>query len=402
MRVSFRWSWLVCRMGASILAVTAVFSAIAAAADDSTLELVDGKSLDGWVIENGAEVELKDGVLLLKAGDGWLRSHHTYADCQVHVEWKALQETNYDAGVYLRAEVEGKPFPKKGYQANMLQGKEGNIGSLPGAASSGLIRPGDWNTFDITVKGETVKMEINGKPAYEVGGLKIPRGYVGLQVEVPKGGQFLVRSFKVTETGFKPLFDGKTLTNWEGAGQPAEQCWDVVDGLLLCKQAKGPWLRSKEEFGDFNFRIDYKLGDAANSGVYVRVPADGNHHRENDTLPEAGFEVQMLDDASPKYATLKDYQYSASIYDIVGAKPRNTKPAGQWNTLEINCEGQTVSTIHNGVRVTLATPETHPLIKLRKTKGFLGLQNHGGGVWFRNIRVGAATSEPRIGIDAAK
>lgn len=385
-------SRLSCFPPAALLLMTGVLaaSATAHAAEDFTLELVDGKTLDGWAVENGAEVELKDGALLLKGGDGWLRSHHTYGDFQLHVEWKALEADTYDAGVYLRASAEGSPFPKRAYQANMLQGKEGNIGNLPGATSTGLIKPGDWNTFDITAAGETIEMSINGKPAYKVSGATLPRGYVGLQVEVPKGGQFLVRSFRITETGFKPLFNGKDLTNWEGAGQPAEKCWDVAEGLLLCKKSEGPWLRSKQEYGDFNFRLDYKLGDAANSGVYVRVPADGNHHRENDTLPPAGFEVQIIDDGSPKYTGLKDYQYSASVYDIAGANPRVSKPAGQWNTLEINCKGETVTTYHNGVRVTHVTPETHPPIKLRLTKGFLGLQNHGGGVWFRNVRLAAA------------
>ncbi len=360
-------------------------------AADAVLSLIDGKTLDGWVVENGAVVEVKDGALLFKDGDGWLRSHHAYGDCKVHVEWKALKDDAYDAGVYLRASAEGKPFPRSGYQANMLKGKEGNIGNLPGATSTGLIKPGDWNTFDITAVGETIEMVINGKPAWKVAGATIPRGHVGLQVEVPKGGQFLVRSFVVTELGFKPMFNGKDFTGWEGADQPADKCWAVEEGLLVCKMSKGPWLRSLEEHGDFNFRFDYQLGEGANSGVYVRVPKDGNHHREDDTKPPAGFEVQVIDDGAPQYAKLKDYQYSASVYDIAGADPRVTKPAGQWNTLEINCRGQNVTTIHNGVVVTRVTPETHPLIKLREVKGFLGLQNHGGGVAFRNLRLGPAT-----------
>ena len=91
----------------------------------------------------------------------------------------------------------------------------------------------------------------------------------------------------------------------------------------------------------------------------------------------------MLDDADPQYAKLKDFQYSASIYDIVGANPRITRPAGQWNTLEINCDGHHVTTRHNGVIVTDVTAESHPALKLRELKGFLGLQNHSTEVKFR-------------------
>ena len=238
--------------------------------------------------------------------------------------------------------------------------------------------------------GDRVSLKINGQPAYDVSGLTIPQGHVGFQIEVPQGGQFLIRNVTLTELGFRPLFNGTDLTGWSGGDGPAEACWSVVDGLLICDGKKGPWLRTADEFGDFSFRVEYWLSEAGNSGVYVRVPEDGNHHRENDTLPAAGFEVQMLDDADPKYAMLKDYQFSASVYDICGANPRITRPAGEWNTLEINCRGQHVRTVHNGQAVVDITAESHPLLALRKTTGYLGLQNHSSVVKFRNIRIGPA------------
>lgn len=350
--------------------------------------LFNGKSLDGWAVENGAKVEIQDGNLLLKDGDGWLRSHHVYADFQLHVEWKALKAETYDAGIYLRAQRDGVPFPKKGYQANLLQGKEGNIGSLPGAESKGLVKPGEWNAFDITVIGDRVTMVINGCHAYSVAGIKEPVGHIGIQVEVPKGGQFLLRNLCLTELGFASMFNGQNFAGWEGAGQPADTCWKIENGLLVCTGQKGPWLRTCREYDNFSMRFDYLLAVGGNSGVYVRVPQDGNHHRENDTKPPAGFEVQVLDDAAKEHAKLKDYQYSASIYDIAGANPRNTRPPGEWNTLEIVCDGDRVITRHNGVIVTDINGESHPLIKLRQLNGFLGLQNHSTEVKFRNLRIG--------------
>jgi hypothetical protein len=360
----------------------------AAPRESFSYPLFDGRTLNGWTAENGCEVVVEEGNLLLKAGDGWLRSDHLYADFKLHLEWKALQAQNYDAGVYIRTANAGQPFPKPSYQINLLQGKEGNLGTLPGAASTGLVKPGEWNSFDITVVGETVALEINGKAAYQVGGLTAPAGHVGLQVEVPKGGQFLIRNVRMTELGSKSLFNGKDLAGWEGVGQPAENCWKVEDGRLLCTGKPGPWIRSAEEYGDFNFRLDYQVAEGGNSGVYVRVPADGNHHRENETLPPAGFEVQVLDDAAPQYKNLKDFQFSASVYDIAGATKHVSKPAGEWNTLEINCRGQHVTTVHNGVVVVDADEEHFPLLKLRKLKGYLGLQNHNTLVKFRNVRIG--------------
>lgn len=352
--------------------------------------LFDGESLHGFSVEHDCTAVVKDGAILLESGDGWLRSHHQYRDFELRVEWKALKSEKYDAGIFFRAANKGKPFPRPSYQANLLQGKEGNIPQLKGAASSGLIKAGEWNTFDMTVRGESVKMVINGKPAYEVGGATLEEGYVGLQIEVPLGGQFLIRQFRIREIGHATLFNGKDLSGWEGAGKPAETCWSVKDGAITCSGEKGPWLRSAKEFGDFNLRFEYQVSPGGNSGIFVRVPADGNHHRNDDTLPPAGFEVQVLDDSAPKYAKLKPYQYCGGVYDILGPNKHVGNKPGEWNTMEINCRGQEITTIHNGIEIVRVIPEKYPLIKLRKLSGYLGLQNHSTVVKFRNIRIGSA------------
>jgi hypothetical protein len=244
------------------------------------------------------------------------------------------------------------------------------------------------------VIGETASLKINGKAAWTVSGLKDRDGCLGFQVEVPNGGQFLLKNIEVVELGYASLFNGLDMTGWEGAIGQADECWSVSNGLLTCSGKKGPWLRSLLEYGDFDFRLDYRVSSGGNSGIYVRVPKDGNHHRENDTQPVAGFEVQILDDTAPQHANLKDYQYSASIYDLAGAQPRNSRALGEWNSLEINCRGQQITTWHNGACVTNITADETPLLNLRSNTGFLGLQNHSTVVDFRNLRIGAAIEVP--------
>jgi hypothetical protein len=190
------------------------------------------------------------------------------------------------------------------------------------------------------------------------------------------------------EDGYRALFDGHDLSQWEGADGPADACWKIEDDVLIGLEQKGPWLRSREEFGDFNLRLDYRVDPGANSGVYVRVPADGNHHRDTTTEPPAGFEVQVIDDSARKYGKLKDYQFCGSVYDLAGPKTRVSRPPGEWNSLEINCLGNHVVVVHNDVKIVDVTPTSHPLVNLRQRQGYLGLQNHGGGVSFRNIRIG--------------
>jgi len=185
----------------------------------------------------------------------------------------------------------------------------------------------------------------------------------------------------------RSLFNGRDLAGWSAVGAGAGEDWLVRDGCLVCQGKLHSWLRSNCEYGDFRLVLEYQVAQGANSGVYVHVPADGNHHRDRSSQPAAGFEIQILDDHAARYAGLKDYQYSASLYDIAGASPRVTKPAGEWNRLEIQCVGLHVTTVHNGVRVVDASPKRFPLLALRNKHGYLGLQSHNGVVRFRNLKI---------------
>lgn len=183
--------------------------------------------------------------------------------------------------------------------------------------------------------------------------------------------------------GFTSLFDGRTLHGWQPASGRADPCWKVEHGLLVCSGGRGSWLRSTRQYADFNLRLEYKLKPGGNSGVYVRVPRDGSHHGRG-----AGVEIQILDDAHPRYAGLKPYQYCGSVYAIAPARRRVGLPPGQWNRLEINCRGDHYRVKHNGQLVVDADAGRFPELKQRREKGFLGLQNHREEIWFRRLRIG--------------
>ncbi len=193
----------------------------------------------------------------------------------------------------------------------------------------------------------------------------------------------------VVEEGYQSIFDGRTLAGWEGAGEPAEKCWKVDDGQIVCTGEKGPWLRSQEQYGDYNLRFRYRLKAGGNSGVYIRVPTDGNHHGAG-----AGIEVQLLDDAAERYRSLKPYQYTGSLYAIAPAREHVGRPAGEWNDLEINCLGSRYRVVHNGKVILDADEKTHPSLAERRNRGYLGLQNHSEEVWFRDLRIGPAIELP--------
>ena len=359
-------------------------------AEGFTTVLFDGGSRDQWRIAD-CDVTVEDGSLVLKKGNGYVQSHHRYRDFVLELDWKSRQKENYDSGIYFRADVpKGKrPWPTR-YQINLKQGDEGNVKVLPGAASTGLVKPGEWNHFKLTAVGSRAELEINGKPAWKVDGVEPRTGYIGLQAEVPLGGQFEFRDIRVTELGYTSLFDGKDLAGWEGASEAADKCWKVEDGLLVCNGERGPWLRSAVQYGDFNLRLAYKLKPGGNSGVYLRVPKGGAHRGLELSGGPSGIEVQLLDDADKRYASIEPYQSAASLYALAAAKEHVARPAGEWNTLEINCRGPNYRVTHNGAVVIDATSKELPELARRELRGYLGLQNHSEHVWFRNLRVGPA------------
>lgn len=375
----------------SLLLVTALASPLLA--DDlptgATVSLFDGQSLSGWQV-TGCKAGVEDGALVIQDGDGFVRADHLYRDFVLELSWKPRRTEKYDSGIYIRAALaEGKPWPAK-HQINLKQGDEANLIGFKEGRSSGIVKPGEWNRMKVTVIGDTAAMEINSQPAWKVSGLEPSAGYIGIQCEAPGGGQFEFKDIRITEIGHEPLFNGQDLTGWEGAGQDAAACWKVEDGLLMCTGEKGPWLRSAKEYGDFNLRLAYKLKEGGNSGVFIRVPKNGEHHGEN-----AGIEVQVLDDNAKRYEQLKPYQYTGSLYAIVPAEPRVCRPVGEWNTLEIDCCGTDYLILHNGVQVIKANAEDHPELVKRLQSGYLGLQNHSEAVWYKDIRIGASVQSKK-------
>jgi outer membrane protein assembly factor BamB len=169
--------------------------------EKAPVTLFDGKTLQGWKVV-GCEAVVDDGAILLKAGNGMVRTERIYRDFVLALEWKALKPDNWDSGVYFRSTdpPPGSPWPKT-YQANLKKGDEGNVAELKEARSKGLTRPGEWNRFKLTVVGSTAELEINEKPAWKAGGVKTPEGFIALQAEIPGGGQFLFRKITILELG---------------------------------------------------------------------------------------------------------------------------------------------------------------------------------------------------------
>ncbi len=176
-----------------------------------------------------------------------------------------------------------------------------------------------------------------------------------------------------------PLFNGKDLSGWEAVGGSAD-CWAWEDGKVVCKGGKGGWLCTKDQYGDFEFEVDYNCPKDGNSGVFIRAPREGH-------TSKLGMEIQILDDDAEIHKKIKPSQHTASIYSVVAPSKSVQKKAGEWNTMRIRCKGDQVVIMLNGEKVVDADMNAHEELKGRPRKGYIGLQNHGSGLEFRNVRL---------------
>ncbi len=191
------------RFGSTVLVLSAVlsFAALVSAAAGKRVSLFDGKTLDGWKLVT-CEAVVQDGQIVLQAGNGLVQTERKYGDFVFEFEWKPLKAEQWDSGIYFRYDsmpAGKRPWPLR-YQVNLRQGEEGDVPGLKGAKSKGLFRAREWNKVKLTVQGARATLEVNGQPAWTAEGLEGPReGFIGLQAEVPGGGQHLFRNIYITE-----------------------------------------------------------------------------------------------------------------------------------------------------------------------------------------------------------
>ena len=186
------------------------------------------------------------------------------------------------------------------------------------------------------------------------------------------------------EDGPTDLFNGEDLTGWVQVGG-TNQTWGVEDGRLYTDGDGGGWLSTTREFANFALDLEFKVPSGGNSGVFVRAPRSGNPAFE-------GLEIQVLDDYAPEYAELKPWQFCGAVYALIEPARRVTKPAGEWQTMSIRYEGFNIQVVLNGEEIINGDISDykdkavdHPGVL--RTAGFIGLQNHGSRLDYRNIRI---------------
>jgi hypothetical protein len=211
---------------------------------------------------------------------------------------------------------------------------------------------------------------------------------------------------KEEKAGWVLLFNGKDFTGWRQCnGTEMPKNWVIEDNAMKVFTAPeknpgqgsdGDIVYGMKKFRNFEFSIDWKTSKMGNSGIFYNV-------REVPGKPiyYAAPEVQILDNVDASDNKI-DSHLAGSLYDMLPADPKTVKPVGEWNTIVISVKDGKVTHTQNGVKVveyTLWTPEWDAMVAKSKFKtfpgftegiakeGYIGLQDHGYAIWFRNIKI---------------
>lgn len=193
--------------------------------------------------------------------------------------------------------------------------------------------------------------------------------------------------------GWKLLFDGKTLNGWMTSNrQPSRR--GVEDGCINPHKCGAYMMVHQELWENFLLAMDFRIAPKCNTGIFVRTsplePTPGKDTGWN------GIEIAIDD------STGNGYHDTGAIYDLARPTVQAMRPPGEWNHVVIRCERSIIAVNLNEKEVNridlnqFTEPYRRPdgtahkfdhVFRDRPRKGYIGLQDHGGECWYKNIKI---------------
>jgi hypothetical protein len=177
-----------------------------------------------------------------------------------------------------------------------------------------------------------------------------------------------------------------------------DTCWKMEDGVLSASEDKMIW--AKGTYENFELDLEFKNDPGTNSGVVVYCTDTANW------IPNS-VEIQIADDHSDKWGNSRlDYQCGAIFGHLPANQQKVVNPPGEWNRFQVTCQGQNITVVLNGQKVTemdmsqwtsgTKNPDGSeipswlptPFAEL-PTKGAIGFQGkHGDAkIYFRHVKI---------------
>ena len=193
--------------------------------------------------------------------------------------------------------------------------------------------------------------------------------------------------------GWILLFDGRSTEGWLDSKEKPVGASHVRDGALNPHPCNY-MLIHKEVYSDFKLSLNFKISPKCNSGVFIRTfplkPREGKDVGFN------GIEVAIDD------TTTNGLHDTGALYDLVSPSKNAMKPTGDWNHMLVTCDKNLITVEINGTDVTRTDLDQWTAVNKRPDgtahkfdvaykdhprAGYIGLQDHGSDVWYRNVKL---------------
>ncbi len=456
--MTYKWIILFgCLLFASILS-----------AENGWQSLFNGKDLKNWQVLNGeGEFKVENDVIVAVSRMGipntFLATKKSYGDFILEYD------VQIDAGLNSGVQIRSQSLPE--YQNGRVHGYQVEVDPTPRAWTGGIydearrgwlynlecnpkaktaFKPEDWNHFRVEAIGNQIRVWLNGTPSADIVDDMTPKGFIALQShaiysEKDAGKKVRFRNIRIRtdrlesemlpisqeipqisylnntlterekKEGWRLLWDGATTSGWRGArlDRFPEQGWKIADGTLTVLQSGGGEARGGGDivtvrtFRDFELEVDFRITQAANSGIKYFVDTELNQGEGS----SIGCEYQILDDKLHPDAKLgtAGNRTLASLYDLIPADAHFYAPNEStakrvneygWNRAKITVGGSHVEHWLNGIKVVeydRGTQAWRALVARSKysvwpafgelEQGHILLQDHGNEVSFRNIKI---------------
>ncbi|MCM2370129.1 3-keto-disaccharide hydrolase [Aporhodopirellula aestuarii] len=206
------------------------------------------------------------------------------------------------------------------------------------------------------------------------------------------GLSLLPGSLVLAEGSNTEFFNGQDFTGWvTEKGMPVEQGWEVVDGMVHLKRAKGErrvgHILTTSQHENFELEFEWKLTEGTNSGIKYRV-----RNYEGKIL---GCEYQINDETKTRF----DEHSTAALYALYPPNDQKVlKPTGEFKHGKIVVQGNRIQHWLNGklvVDVEVGSEDWKERVANSKfdnragfgenPEGQIMLTDHGGEIWYRNL-----------------
>jgi acetyl esterase/lipase len=190
-------------------------------------------------------------------------------------------------------------------------------------------------------------------------------------------------------SGRQMLFNGKDFDGWKLYVEEPEldvaEVWSVKDGVIRCKGKPNGYMRTTKVYSNYELHVEWRWPEKpTNSGVLL-------HASEPDRIWIRSIEAQLMAGNAGDIITIGEgvgltvdgvrYQDDDKYNIWIGKKHESSeKAAGQWNSYDIICKGDSIQLYVNGKL-------QNEGIEASRESGYICLQSEGSPIEFRNIYI---------------